>query len=52
MPESKYEVTVQPIGAHKPMRAAEVESVIERAVYDAIDQLLDPENLEVNVEEV
>jgi hypothetical protein len=53
--ELKYEVTIQTgSGATKPVVATEVESAIERAVYDRVGGLLDPEgdDFEVSVEEV
>jgi hypothetical protein len=49
--ELSYTITVQLIGAHKSVVGAEVESAIERAATDAVGALLDPDDLDVSVEE-
>jgi hypothetical protein len=49
--ELKYEITIMLGGAHKPLSGSEVESVIERAASDAVSELLDPDELDVSVEE-
>jgi hypothetical protein len=49
--ELKYEITIELGGGHKPVSGNEVESVIERATADAISTLLDPDELDVSVEE-
>jgi len=47
----KFDIEVSFAKAHNPVVSAELESLIERAAYDAVEDHLDPEDLDVNVQE-
>jgi hypothetical protein len=46
-----FEVEVSMAKSAKPAVSAEMESAIERAAYDALEALLDPDDLDVSVTE-